>query len=360
MAELSDQSDLERNLPATPWKLQKARERGVVGKSAELVSVVVFVCAVGWLAIAGWEALLRQFQFDKRVFERAAAVPISVESACALMGAMVSSAASVLTPFFALLMVAAVVANLIQTGFVFSGKPLVPDWKRLDPLAGFKRFFSTHLVVEGLKVSAKIVVMCAAFVALMKGLAPEMMRLSRLPAGSFLRFLVDTVVEIGFLLALVMAAFALIDVAWTRRQFAKRMRMSPREMRDEMKDREGDPRIRSRLRELRRELAKRSRTLSATRGADVLITNPTHLAVALSYRHGEMDAPRVLAKGAGKLAAAMRELAGKRGIPVVQNRSLARALWRRSAVDAFVPAAFYAELAKVIVWVMAARKGASR
>ena len=132
--------------------------------------------------------------------------------------------------------------------------------------------------------------------------------------------------------------------------------MSKRELKDEVKHREGDPRIRARLRALRREMLKRSLALRKTGSADVLITNPTHLAVALRYRHGETDAPLLLAKGAGGMAAAMRHIAARRQIPVVQNRTLARAIYHGTALDHQVPHHLYADLARLMVWVLAMRQ----
>ena len=132
--------------------------------------------------------------------------------------------------------------------------------------------------------------------------------------------------------------------------------MSKRELKDEVKHREGDPRIRSRLRELRREMLKRSMALSKTGSADVLITNPTHFAVALRYRHGEMAAPQLLSKGAGGMAAAMRRIAAAKRIPVVQNRTVARAIYFGMDIDQDVPPALYADVARIMVWILAMRR----
>ena len=138
------------------------------------------------------------------------------------------------------------------------------------------------------------------------------------------------------------------------------MRISHRELKDELKHREGDPRIRARLRELRRELLKRSMALRNTRNADVVITNPTHVAVALRYVHGEMASPQLLAKGAGAVATAIRRIAARHGIPVVQNPSLARKLFHELAVDQAVPPALYAPVARILVWVFAMRDARER
>ena len=149
---------------------------------------------------------------------------------------------------------------------------------------------------------------------------------------------------------------AALDFGFARWEFARRMRMSKRDIKDESKNREGDPRIRSRIRELRKEMIKRSKALGKVPAADVLITNPTRIAIAVSYKHGTSAAPQVVAKGAGEMARKMRELAGRHSIPVVQNRELARALFREVDFDGFVPEKLYPQVAKIMVWVYAMRQ----
>src|SRR5205085_2146595 len=144
-----------------------------------------------------------------------------------------------------------------------------------------------------------------------------------------------------------------------RWDFKGRMKMSRRELREEAKQREGDTRIKARVRELRQEMLKRGKALKRVGDADVLITNPSHLAVALLYRKGEMSAPRVVAKGAGEFAAAMRMLARKRGVPIVENRALARALFRSADIDQSIPEALYQQVARVLAWIYATRPPAA-
>lgn len=353
---MNPQSDLERPLPATPWKLQKAREKGAVWKSPDWVSACVFFAAVAYLSLSGWDAVKTHFAFDRELFLRVAALQLTPESAGRLFGDLAAAAGAVLLPFFGLIALTALVANWVQSGFLFSSKPLVPDWTRLNPMAGFKRFFTLRVVFDTFRAVLKLVVLCAVMYWLLADQVPRLPEWAHLPTAGFLHRLIEAIAAAGFLMALGLALVAVPDLVFSRREFLKNMRMSHRELRDEIKHREGDPRIRARLRELRLEWLKRSKSLSATAQADVLITNPTHLAVALSYRHGEMDAPRVLAKGAGKLAESMRALAARRGIPVVQNRTLARALWRRAQVEGYVPHSLYGDLAQIMIWVISMRQ----
>jgi flagellar biosynthetic protein FlhB len=149
---------------------------------------------------------------------------------------------------------------------------------------------------------------------------------------------------------------ALLDFGYVRWDFAKRMMMSRREMREEHKRREGDPKVRARIRELQREMRKRSGALKRVPDADVLITNPQHIAVALRYRPEELPAPRLIAKGAGDLAARMKLLARRHGVPVVENRPLARRLFLRGGLDAAIAQEEYPQVARVLAWVYALRE----
>jgi flagellar biosynthetic protein FlhB len=241
---------------------------------------------------------------------------------------------------------------------VFSFEGLRIDAARVNPATGWKRVFSMRTLFDGGRACIKLLVLCFAAWLALRALLPQFHGLSAVGAAEFVQLLLQDVGSLGSRMALALALVACVDVAFTRREFSRRMRMSQRELKEEYRNREGDPRIRGRLRELRREMLKRSRSVRNTRDADVVLTNPTHYAVALQYVHGEMEAPRVIAKGAGQLAAAMREIAARHRIVVVQNPPLARRLFREAPLDAYLAASFHAEVARIIVWVLAARQRA--
>lgn len=349
------EQELDRNDAATPYKLQQARRKGQVARSADVVSAVVFGVAVVYFYARGWPFVLSQFQFDKHVFQLAAAI----HQPSQLWGLVEQSARAglmLLIPFFATVMIAAILANVLQTGPVLSLHPLQPDWNRLNPATGIKRVMSMRTLFDAGRAFIKLMVLVLVVYAALKAVLPQFQQLSGRPPLSFMKLLVDDVAALCLKLALAMGVIALIDLGFSRREFAKNMRMSKRELKDEVKHREGDPRIRARLRELRREMLKRSRSLTRTGTADVLITNPTHFAVALRYRHGDMVAPQLLAKGAGGMAAAMRQIAAAKRIPVVQNKTLARAIYFHMEIDQQVPPSLYSDVARIIVWVLALRR----
>lgn len=353
------QTDLEKSLEATPYKLEKAREKGQVPKSADGVGALVLGAAVIYLSWQGWVLCREQFRLDQALLLQAAQVKLSIGSASHLVNRLVVATLTLAAPFFLTLMVTAILGNVLQTGPVFSLHPIKPDWDRVNPGSGFKRVFSMQTLFLGARALLKLVVLSLVAAFAVKALLPRFFLLPELSPLGWVQTLLDSMVSLGLKLALALGLIALIDLVYTRRSFSKKMRMSPRELKDEIKHREGDPRIRARLKALRKEMLKRSLALRRTREADVVITNPTHVAVALRYVHGQMDSPQLVAKGMGHMAAAMRRLAAKHRIPVVQNPSLARAIFREMPLDTHVPPALYAQVAKIIIWILAQREAAS-
>ena len=357
---MAEQGDQDRNHAATPYKLEKARERGQAAKSSVAISTVVFTVAMVFLDAQGWETWQRQFVVDRNLFAGMAAFASNPNGLWPLLSSLLSQTMWMAAPFLFTLVIAAIVANLMQTGPMFSAEPIKPDWNRLNPVDGLKRIFSLRGLFVLLRSVLKLVSLTLVAYFSLKGLAPQFYRLSSLPPGELLHTLLQDFASLGLRMAVMLLMIAAIDLLHTRREFAKKMRMSRREVKDEVKNRDGDPRVRSRIRALRRELMKRTSTLRNTRNADVLITNPTHVAVALRYVHGEMSSPQLVAKGRGFMAAVMRGIAARHRIPVVPSPSLARQLYKELAVDQYVRPNLFAPVAKIIVWVFSKRDAARR
>lgn len=349
-------ADVDRQHEATPYKLEKAKERGQVPKSRDVVAAAVFTTAMVYLAWRGWPVWREQFTFDQRLLLQAARVDASAQNLWALVERMMVATVWLGLPFFGALLVAAVLSNVMQTGAVFAVASLKADFTRLNPATNFKNTFSMQLLFNALRSVLKLILLGLAAWMVLHGVTTEMKRVGSLSPAGLLRALLDEFASLGLKMALVLWLIALLDLVFARRRFAKKMRMSSKEFKDEIKQREGDPRVRSRLRELRRELRKRTGSLRNTRNADVLITNPTHIAIALRYEHGRMAAPELVAKGAGLLAAAMRAIAARHNIPVVHSPRLARRLFRELDVECPLPPEHFAEVAKIIVWVLAMKQ----
>lgn len=352
---MADQ-DLDRNEAATPYKLEKAREKGQVSKSADFVSAVVLLVAVLFLTSQAEGLMRAQFRFDQALFLQAVRTDAAGVTLLPLLQLAFRSVLALLLPFFAAILLAAVMGNLMQTGPILSLEPLKFDLQRINPIKGLKRIFSMRTLFDGARACVKLVVLVGVAWLALRALLPHFHVLAGASALAYTLMLIEDLAGLGLKMASVLTLVAMLDLLYTRREFAKKMRMSVRERKDELKNREGDPRIRARLRQLRMEMLKRSASLRRTKDADVVITNPTHVAVALRYEHGEMASPQLLAKGAGQLAKSMRQIAARHQIPVIQNPPLARRLMRELDVDQHVPEHLYAEVARIIVWVLAMRQ----
>ncbi len=349
-------NDMDRTEKPTPYKLRKAREKGQIAKSADLVSVVVFIVAIVYLYWKGALLLEEQFLFDRSLLAKAGQFDIDEASFWWLATRMMGHALALLGPFFGALVLAAVIGNLVQTGPAFSLAPVKADWSRLNPVEGLKKMLALRKVFEGARACAKLGLLVLVAYHALKAATGDFHIFAQLAPRSLLKTVTADLASVGFKMALVLALIAIVDLLYTHREFMRKMRMSKREVKDEVKNRDGDPRIRSRLRQLRQEMLKRASSTRNTRHADVLIVNPVHFAVALKYVHGQMDSPQLLAKGSGAFALAMRTIATRHSIPIVQNVSLARKLFREMEIDQHVPPSLFADVARIIVWVFAMRK----
>lgn len=354
------EQDADRSEQATPHKLDEARKKGSVARSNDFNAMAMMAALVVTIYAGGWDALRQTLAMQQKVLAGAGRQQWSVDAVAAWMGQLLTGMLHVLGPLFLTLAVVAVLTNLVQTGPIFSMHPLKPDLERLSPMAGFKRIFAMRTLFESAKSIVKLAILGTVVYMLVRDTIPGLMGLSAMEPKGYMRMLLALVGSLLVKLVLTLLCIALIDLGFTRWEFAKRMRMSKRDVKDESKNREGDPRIRARIRDLRKEMLKRSKSMAKVPGADVLITNPTRLAVALSYSHGKSGAPQVVAKGAGDLARKMRELAGRHHIPVVQNRALARALFREVDYDGYVPEKLYPQVAKIMVWVYTMRDAKRR
>jgi flagellar biosynthetic protein FlhB len=347
----------DKNEAATPFKLAQARRRGQVARSLDLSACLVMLGAVGASYAIVPDMCAGLVRLSASIWASAGRIEWTADGASSWVLGRFGVALELLAPFVVLLACAAVTAGLLQTGGVFSVHPIKPDFDRINPASGAKRLFSMRLLFEAAKSVLKLsLMMLVAWLALSQ-LVPGLAELLLKTPGALVRWLASTTNGVLVKLLLVMVLVGLLDFAYVHWSFGRQMRMSRRELRDEHKQREGDPRIRSRLRELRNALLRRARAVRKLPGADVLVTNPTHLAVAVAYRHGEMAAPKVLCKGSGELAQRMKALARRHGIPVVENRPLARELYRRIDEDNYVPEDLYPALARILLWVYDLRQG---
>lgn len=353
---MADPEDQDKSEPATAYKLQKSREKGQVAKSSEMASAIVVLAGMTFMGASAWAVTGQWFRWGRSLISGVGSVSSQAFDPWRLVAELLVSLSGWVLPFGGLLMAVAILGSWVQTGPVFAPSLASIDLNRINPVQSLKRLLSARFVFELFRLMLKLAVVSLAMTLVLHGLSSSLAELSFMSAGYFGKTLLDSAAHLGIKLGCLLVGVAFLDVLFARREFAKKMRMSRRELKDEIKQRDGDPRIRARLRELRQQARRRSMTLSQTRHADVVVTNPVHVAVALRYVHGQMDAPLVVAKGAGLVAAVMRRLAARHHVPVVRSPALARKLYAQLEVDHAVPPWLFAEVARIMVWILAMRE----
>ena len=340
----------DRTQDATAARLQRARDDGEAPLSRELVCWAGLAVASAMLLSAG-PAVVRTLgrRLEAMLALTAAPGPALHDAAAALLVAV--------APLVALVAVAAFGATLLQTGGLLHTKALAPDLARLDPRRGLSRVFGTTGLTEAAKALAKAAVLAWAGWRAVADILPAAMASGAWHPRAMLDLLARDALHVLLLVLGGQALIALADVAWVRRQFRRKLRMSAQDVRQEHREAEGDPALKARLKQIRLSRSRR-RMLARVAGATVVVTNPTHYAVALAYDRNAQAAPRVVAKGVDEVAARIRAAADRAGVPLVSNPPLARAL-HTLPLEAEVPAEHFKAVAEIIayVWRLKGRVG---
>ncbi len=352
---MAEESDQEKTLPATPKRLEQAREEGQVARSRELGACAVVLAAavltwgVGAAAVEYCVRLMRAGLSLDRTTAFAAAAPgerLFTLGAQAFMGML---------PLLLAVAAVAALSGLVIGGWLFSPKAFNPDFGRLDPLRGIKRILSVEGLTELGKAVAKALLVGAIAGIFLWTEREELLGLAYLDPVQSLAATGGMVQMAMLALAGALALIALIDVPIVLWKHHKGLRMSLEEVKREMRESEGDPQLKARIRSQQREVARR-RMMAEVPKADVVITNPTHFAVALAYREGGHGAPRVLAKGRGEVALKIRALAADHAVPLLEAPPLARALYAHTELGDEIPPALYNAVARVLAYVYQLRR----
>jgi flagellar biosynthesis protein FlhB len=350
-----DRDDAQRTEDPSQRRLDEAHRKGDVVKSLEIASFVMM--AGGTLALVLFaQSAARNFTNAFTIFlQNPDAMAVDSGSILLLLRNAVFSFFAIIGPASALMMVAALGGHLIQHKPVFSVEKIKPSFSKLSPMAGFKRLFGLDGLVNLLKGVVKLgLVGTAAFLAVWPDRARLASALDMNPAGvAALAMLLIGKVLIASLI--VLAAIAALDYVYQRQRFLTRQRMSRQEVKDELKQSEGDPQVKARIRQIRLERSRR-RMIAAVPSASVVIVNPTHYAIALKYESGKMAAPVCIAKGMDHLALTIRKVAEEHEVPIVENPPLARALYASVDLDEPIPAEHYKAVARIIGYVMGLAK----
>jgi flagellar biosynthetic protein FlhB len=346
---VAEEREDDRTEPATPRRREEARERGQVARSADLSSAVVLLAAVLGLRFAGRPLIEGLFASASAVLGGLGSIDDDPALLASRFGGAFAAVLMGFLPFIGIVLAAAAAVNLAQVGFLFTAEPLKPDLDRVNPVSGLGRLFSLRSLVRLLGGLLKV-----AIVGAVVGwtIWAERQNLAGLSDRSFEQIpgiSVDLMQSLSLRAAVALFVLALFDYGFQKWQFELDLRMTRHEIREELKRFEGDPKIRERRRTIQRRLALQ-RMMQGVPQATVVITNPTHLAVAVRYEQ-LMDEPVVVAKGADKMALRIRETALEHGVPIVERKELARALYGAVEVGQAVPSALYKAVAEIIAYV---------
>jgi flagellar biosynthesis protein FlhB len=340
----------EKSEQASPRRREEARKKGQVAKSREIPSVLVLMTGLLVLLLIGRHLTTSLASFTAQMLGRAGTLSITPSSVQALGKEMITFLLVGLAPLLLAVLAMAVLANYIQVGSLFAVELIKPDFSKISIFKGLKRLFSIQSWVEMFKSLLKLVIIGYVAYSTIASELKEIVPLTDQELPAIFTFISRVSFNIFIKSTLVMALLAGVDYLFQRFQHEKKLRMTHQELKEEFKQTEGDPLIKSRVRSLQREMARR-RMMAEVPKADVIITNPTHLAIAVTYRSGEMVAPQVSAKGANFLAEKIKEIARRHEIPILENKSLAQALFKTVDLGQIIPPSLYQVVAEILAYV---------
>jgi len=340
----------EKTHPATPRRRRRAKRRGQVAKSTEINSALVLIGGIFLLRFLGYPLFTGLFSLSRNIWSELFYFTSSSPDIYLKLKQAILHTAFLLLPFFLLIVVIAVATNIAQVGFVFSFYPLVPDLNRINPAVGLRRIFSRENLVRLLISLLKVIIIGYIAYLTIKLQLPVIFSLMGQEVGKIFSATLTLTFNLLLSLCLGIVPLALADYVFQKRHYEKELRMSREELKEEYKQTEGNPLTRSRIRSLQRQIL-RSRMMQKVPQADVVITNPLHVAVALQYEKEKMNAPVVVAKGAGLIAEKIKELARKYKVPVVENKWLAQMLYKSVEIGEEIPVKFYQAVAEVLAYI---------
>jgi len=347
---MAEDSFAERTEKATPKRREEARKKGRVARSREIPSALVLLAGLSGLYFSGSFMVQHLRSFMTRSLGQIGTLTLDGAGVQALGYEFVGSLLLILAPVLVAVTGVSLLSNYLQVGGLFAVELVKPDFGRINPLKGFGRLFSKQALVELLKSIFKLTIVGFVVHSTLRNEVVQILLLTGEDPGGLLRFISNVSFSLFLKAGLAILLLSGLDYAFQRWTYEKELRMTKQEMKEEFKQVEGDPLIKSRIRSIQRELARR-RMMAEVPKADVVITNPIHLAVALSYRSKEMEAPQVVAKGAGFVAERIKEIARSHGIPILENKPLAQVLFKTVEMGQTIPVALYQAVADVLAYV---------
>ncbi|MEW8973749.1 MAG: flagellar biosynthesis protein FlhB [Tissierellaceae bacterium] len=335
---------------ATPKRLRDAKKKGQVAKSGDLISAVsLFIFTI----LAG---VLGQYVFTNglKLLKNSLSIDYGINlSFTNLRPILINSVVQyfiLFAPIAIIAMILGIIINLVQTGFIFTTDPLKPDFKRLNPIEGFKNIFSKKSMFTLGKNMAKLVLV---FYMTYRNLSKSIVKLINsgdIGSSKLFYFFIDFIKDLSLNIAFVMLMLGIVDYVFERREYKKNLRMSKQELKDEYKEMEGNPEVKAARQQRQRQIAM-GRMMTSIEDSTVVVTNPTHIAVVLKYDSEVDQAPKVVAKGAGHIAEKIKEIAREHDIPIMENKPLARAMYKKVEIGEYLPVELYKAVAEILAMV---------
>ncbi|HNX77174.1 MAG TPA: flagellar biosynthesis protein FlhB [Candidatus Rifleibacterium sp.] len=340
----------EKTEPATEKRRQDAVDRGNVPKSQDLSSVVVLL--TGFLMLRYWGADIfgRCSEYMQYTFSHAIFSELTLNETLVLLNQFILLLMQIMAPFLFGILISAVISNLLQTGFLFRLDPLLPDIDKLNPISGIQNVFSWKLVAELVKSILKILIVAYIPYATVRDQFPFLMRMALIEPIPATIIVLKLIFGMAMKIIMVLLVLALADWAFQKWRYEENIKMSKDEIKEEYKQREGDPRVKQKIRERQRQASSR-RMMEEVPKATVVVTNPTHIACALKYVPGEDTAPKLVAMGAGLIAQKIKEIAGENDIPIIENKPLARQMYNMLEIGDEIPQDLYAAVVEIMLQV---------
>lgn len=356
---MAEENFQDKTEPASPRRKEEARKKGEVPKSRDLVSVAVLSAGAVYLFFAARGMSRDLGLLIRQTFSRIPGFSLSDMNVVEFSIQALRDFIWIILPVMIIVCVAAVAVNYVQSGPIWTVEPLSPKVSKIDPIQGFRRMLSLRSLLELAKSMAKLTIVGWVVYYTLKDEFPRFVPLIYQDPLSILYCLGSTSWKVTIRCCMVVAVLALLDYIYQRWEFGRKLKMSKQDVKDEYKQTEGDPLVKSRIRSIQREMARR-RMMEEVPKADVVITNPEHLAVALRYDAKKMKAPKVVAKGADRIALRIRSLAEENGVVIVENRPLAQNLYKLELGEE-IPSRLYQAIAEVLAYVYRLkRKGTMR
>lgn len=347
---MAEESGQEKTEDPTPKRLKEAREKGDIPRSKELATTLVLLAAVGSVIVFGSQLANSMLGMMESNFVLDRQAIFDTNKMFSHFGLSAWEAIKGLAGVFSVLLIAALIGPIALGGWNFSGQAIAPKGSRINPLSGIKRMFSLKSLIELFKAVAKFSLVGGFAILILWNIRSEILALSTFEARPAIDAALDIIIWVFMALSAVLILVAVVDVPYQIYDYTQKMRMTLQEVKDEYKNTEGKPEVKGRIRQLQREMAQRQ-MMKDVPEADVVITNPTHFAVALKYDGEVRGAPILVAKGADFIAFKIREIAEEHDVPVLSAPPLARAIYHNTEIDEEIPAGLYIAVAQVLAYV---------